>query len=226
MSNPLNETLSALMDDEAEELELRRLLAATPAQPIDQTWSRYQLTRDAMQNNQQALAFAGMDISARVSAAIEQEQAATVHPSSRFSLSRFASAALRPVAGLAVVSAVAKPVAGFAVAASVAMAVVVGVQNSDSLNPGFDASAQPQAVASSRVYPVRGASLQASEGTGGAVLYRNSELPGAVTVSQSLADQQAQQRLEKFMLRHTEQTALDNGQGMISFARVVSFDVE
>ena len=66
-------------------------------------------------------------------------------------------------------------------------------------------------------------SLQAS---GEVVTYTNSALPGGIAASRAAADQEAKNRLQKYMLRHTESAALNNGQGMISFARVASFELE
>ncbi|HBO5115347.1 TPA: anti-sigma factor MucA, partial [Pseudomonas aeruginosa] len=45
----LQETLSAVMDNEADELELRRVLAACGEDAeLRSTWSRYQLARSVM----------------------------------------------------------------------------------------------------------------------------------------------------------------------------------
>ena len=49
MSEKLRESLSALMDDEANELEVERLLREVAAtDDLRQTWVRYHVARDAL----------------------------------------------------------------------------------------------------------------------------------------------------------------------------------
>ncbi len=211
MSEQLRESISVLMDGEADELELRRLLSELSdehKQTVDKTWSRYHLARDVMQGNDQGLAYQHLDISKQVSAAINNEPLAVSDSPS-------------------VASKLFKPVAGFAVAASVAMAVVVGVQSVNSVGPDLNGPTAAQPALASRVYPVQGTSLQAAGGSAsGGVNYHGTELPGGIALSRAAADLEAQKRLEKYILRHTERAALNNGQGMISFARVASYETE
>ena len=98
----LHETLSAVMDNEADELELRRVLAATDDAELRAKWGRYQLARSAMQKETPEL---GFDISGAVAAAIaEDEQVALVEgkkPSRWYQLGRVAVAATVTLAVLA-----------------------------------------------------------------------------------------------------------------------------
>jgi sigma-E factor negative regulatory protein RseA len=206
MSDQLKESVSALMDGEADELELRRLLANENSSPVDNQWSRYHLVRDVLQNNEEAT-FRHLDISKQVAMAVSEQ----------------------PIgAASAVHSQWWRPIAGFAVAASVAVAVVVGVQSTQQIPSGLEngVPAVQAGLASSRVYPVQGSSLQAAEGSGGMITYRETELPGGLAASKAEADQAAQERLDKYILRHTERAALNNSQGVISFARVANFETE
>lgn len=66
----LHESLSAVMDNEADELELRRVLAASENAELRTTWSRYQVARAAMHKE---LLEPRMDIAAAVSAALADE---------------------------------------------------------------------------------------------------------------------------------------------------------
>ncbi|MCQ9422537.1 RseA family anti-sigma factor [Pseudomonas sp. LJDD11] len=66
----LQESLSAVMDNEADELELRRVLNAIDDAETRATWSRYQVARAAMHKE---LLMPHLDISAAVSAAIADE---------------------------------------------------------------------------------------------------------------------------------------------------------
>jgi sigma-E factor negative regulatory protein RseA len=67
----LHESLSAVMDNEADELELRRMLAGDNPE-LRATWSRYQLARAAMHKE---LIEPRLDIAAAVSAALADEAA-------------------------------------------------------------------------------------------------------------------------------------------------------
>jgi sigma-E factor negative regulatory protein RseA len=64
----LNESLSALMDNEVSELELQRLLKASGNGELQAVWGRYQLARSALQGDMCLLA--DSQFSASVSAAI------------------------------------------------------------------------------------------------------------------------------------------------------------
>lgn len=213
MSDQLRESVSALMDGEANDLELKRLLTSSgnAKGTVDEVWSRFHLIQDVMQDNEQSTAFRHLDISSRVGDAIRQQSTIKQHHRQWF-----------------------KPIAGFAVAASVAAGfVVLGIQPQESLSPNLEntAPATEQPAVASRVYPVplqsqvsgQGGSMQASGNVvGGASVL----LPAGSTASLQQADAEAQQRLEKYLLRHTERAALNNGQGLMSFARVADFDPE
>ncbi|WP_286787070.1 MULTISPECIES: RseA family anti-sigma factor [unclassified Pseudomonas] len=107
----LLESLSAVMDNEADELEVRRVLAATSEDAeLRATWSRYAMARAVIRNEP---IMPKLDIASAVSAALANEEAPVVTTP----------------------AAVAKPKAGrwsaisrVAVAASVTVAVLAGVR--------------------------------------------------------------------------------------------------
>ena len=66
----LQESLSAVMDNEADELELRRVLNAVDDAETRATWSRYQIARAAMHKE---LLMPKLDIASAVSAALADE---------------------------------------------------------------------------------------------------------------------------------------------------------
>ena len=115
----LQESLSAVMDNEADELELRRVLAASDDAELRATWSRYQMARAVMHRE---LLEPRLDIAAAVSAALADE-AVPVQP---------ARAPWRMLGRVAV-------------AASVTLAVLAGVRfyNQDEL-AGPQLAQQPQ----------------------------------------------------------------------------------
>lgn len=67
----LQESLSAVMDDEADELELRRVLADSEDAQVRATWSRYQVARAAMHKE---LLIPTLDLTAGINAALSAEQ--------------------------------------------------------------------------------------------------------------------------------------------------------
>lgn len=125
MSKVNRESLSALMDGEASELEIRRLLRED-SNELGELWTRYHRQRSALHNERE---FSGMDVSGSVRAALSDEQ-----PLRQPVLSDWR-----------------KPLGGLAVAASVAALVVFGLGG----NPRSDlplAANQPVAEQGSRVY--------------------------------------------------------------------------
>lgn len=95
----LQESLSALLDNETDELELRRLLAASGDGETRATWARYQVARAAMHKE---LLLPHLDLAAKVSAALADEPQAKVERRLPWSgLGRLAVAASVTVAVLA-----------------------------------------------------------------------------------------------------------------------------
>jgi len=111
MSDSLRESISALVDDEAQELELHRVLASMDSdEELRQIWRRYQ-TASFTIKRQMDCRF-DLDISERVSSALADEPAVEMEiPTEK---SRFGR--------------VLKPVLSMAVAASAAFLVIFAVQ--------------------------------------------------------------------------------------------------
>ncbi|KIC82048.1 sigma-E factor negative regulatory protein [Pseudomonas sp. C5pp] len=94
----LQESLSAVMDNEADELELRRVLNAVDDAETRATWSRYQVARAAMHKE----LLPNLDIASAVSAALADEAVpAKVKKGPWRSIGRLAVAASVTVAVLA-----------------------------------------------------------------------------------------------------------------------------
>lgn len=73
----LRESLSALVDGEATELEARRVLANIDSdEEVRATWSRYHVASRAMSGEPSA--FSGVDLSAKISAALADEPAHSI----------------------------------------------------------------------------------------------------------------------------------------------------
>lgn len=196
------ESLSALFDDEAQDLEVRRLLRemendfsatgddgeGSPAgNTLSDRWYRYQLARGAIHGEP---LFDASDFAGRVSAAIDAEPALTG-----------SSGGWRRALG------------SFAVAASVTVAVVLGGQqlalvtaDGDAV-PGRVAPLPVGVVNTSGAIPVR-----ASFGTGA--------LPALQPADRTAYRELARQRLRVYSQEHAEHASLNTPQGMLPFARV------
>jgi len=202
MSDRLRESVSALLDGEADELELRRLLASAQQDEVRSAWRDYHLQRDSLAGVD--MRFAHLDISGRLQAALADEKTPTV--SGRWW----------------------RPLTSVAVAASVAAVVAVGVRNFNtapsSVVPGSAAEVAQvptAAPAAGRVYPAQPGPTLGNV----AVSAQLSDVPALQPVSLN-PDELAQERLQRYLLRHTERAALTNGQGLINFVRVSQLQPE
>jgi sigma-E factor negative regulatory protein RseA len=195
MNEKLRESLSALLDDEANELEIQRLVSQVETEPeLRQTWRRYNITRQAMAGQ---LPFLAVDISERVREQVHQVKSEAGSPGLRQRMLR--------------------PLASFAVAASVAATVVIGGQQIASLGGVDQPAGGTQAVAASAspvglVNSLGATTVQASYGTRAVPVLQ----PATRTAYRELA----RQRMDRYMQEHAEQAALNSPQGLIPFARV------
>ena len=216
------EVLSALMDGEAQDLELRRVLKDEGSGELLEVWRRFQLAKTALHEPSDSLAFAKLDISAAVSAEIaddatafgqvdeSQESIETALPANVFSLRQ---------------NVFVKPLASLAVAASMAAVVVLGFGGDGLLQGAPSVSVVPSAqLADGRVYlgtdSFRGNSVGGVNVRANAVSvprYENVEAAPEV-------DQESLERFQRYLLKHSEKAALNNGQGMVNYARTVHIE--
>lgn len=189
----LRESISALVDGEADELELRRILASADMQEVRGAWRGYHAQRDMLAGAD--MRFAHFDISQSVQAAL----AAEAIPSVAVGGNRWW-----------------RPLASVAVAASVATVVVMGARG---LNSTSNDNAMAQSTVSAGVFPVfsDAASGHVSNVAVGAAMMSSPAIAQPAALD---PDQFARQRLQQYLLRHTERAALNNAQGVISFSKV------
>ena len=190
----LQESLSAVMDNEADELELRRVLNAFDDTETRATWSRYQVARAAMHKE---LLLPQLDISAAVSAALADE--ATPVKADR--------SAWRSLGRLAV-------------AASVTVAVLAGVRlyNQDEISGAQLAAQQPvqQGLIAPQVQGpavLAGYNESADQATG----------PMANGVLQGQSGWQ-DQRLPGYLRQHTQEAAVKGTESALPYARAASME--
>lgn len=116
MSDHQQETISALMDNEVSELELRSLLKRLPEdQQSGEQWQRYHLASSVLRQDESPVV---MDISSSVMAALDDEPTYTMKPGADTSATR--KIGWREY--------LLKPVASMAMAASVTAVVILGAQ--------------------------------------------------------------------------------------------------
>jgi len=204
VNGPLREMISAVVDGEASEFEYRRVLESVDDAGVTALLGRHYAVRAVARREAQLLCPPALTASILAALAAQAPAAA---PRWRM------------------------PVAGVAVAASVCMAAVFGLR---ALAP------QPAGVAPSALVASSAASGAASLGelgrpgglpvpvAGPAVpVGFVSALPapgGALQHAGASPDQLAEQRLRLFMVDHVQNAALNTNQGMLPYARVVSYE--
>ena len=191
----LHESLSAVMDNEADELELRRVLAAEGDMEMRSTWSRYQIARAAMHKE---LIEPRLDIASAVSAAIADEPTiASVKPQ------RFAW----------------RNVGRLAVAASVTVAVLAGVRlYKQSEVAGPQIAQQPAQPAIVAPLANQGPAVLAGYSQAAAP---EAQVQGA----QSATEEWHEKRLPDYVRQHAQQAAFGGGtEGALPYARAASVE--
>ena len=194
----MSESLSALMDDEANELELERVLAqVSQDRDLRRSWMRYNVAQQAGQGSQ--IACLDWDISERVKSSLEVLNATDPESAG----TGFQQRMLRPFVSLAV-------------AASVAATVVIGGQQLaliGSKDPyDYGRSVATNASPVGMLNSLGATPVQASYGMQAVPILE----PATSRAYQELA----LQRQRKYMQEHAEQAALNAPQGLIPFARV------
>lgn len=208
MSDKHLEELSALMDGEASELEVRRVLGNIGKdQALRQKWSRYQLAGSVLRGETQGRAeqWQGMDLSARVAQAIEAEPAL------------IADAALKKRLGAGLM----RPLTNMAVAASVSAAVILGWQNIQSpapTVPGPVATTLPSASIGG-MQPAGGNGLMQVAQGGSTSLRSAPSLSRQDIIRYNPA---VDDELNEYLISHSGNAAVNTASGVAPYARVVA----
>ncbi len=234
----LAESLSALMDNQASELEIQRLMKALDTDPdLKSTWSRYQVASAGLKGDLPVMA--SSDFASRVSAAIDAEETYSLQP--KVASANHAAANEDRSANTSG-NVVAMPMRWWqqagrvAVAASVAGALVVGVQQYQSAVPQTAEIAANTPVAS----PVATTEAKAAN------LPSGINAPGlsarTVAVQSGYESRPHENRRVMFVPRqqaapvynedvsvyvnqliqeHTDNASLNGGQGMLPYTRVI-----
>ena len=205
----LDQSLSALMDGEATDMELHRLLKeVSEGSELRDKWKRYHMVSSALKGD---AAITPIDYSAAISAAIDEE------PSHRQSaLAGFVGSAGR-----------------FAIAASVALVVVLGVQQ---LNSPLDSVAPVSEFAGieqvdeenvgpaiqfpSGFQPIINARTVSAGGNNKSSQFVTPVIEVRQQAERNYSEAQLRAYMNDVMARHSNHAALNSNQGMLPFARL------
>lgn len=209
-NDALSESLSALLDSEHSELDLRRVLKAAQSDTfVADKWHRLHLARNIIQR--QPASVVDPSFLEGVRAVIEEESVPVVHVESRFALSRYTGK--------------------IAIAACTTLAVLLGSQY---LQPDDDASTADAHVVTStggqavvpngfELPPLQARTVSGvtniNRNTAPAALpintYRRAQPQADVVLSPELKEQ-----LNRMLLKHTEKASANGGLGVMPFTRI------
>ncbi|PCJ90848.1 MAG: hypothetical protein COA46_10000 [Porticoccaceae bacterium] len=205
----IKESLSALMDGQADELEVRRVLkAVSENDELRDTWRRHQMAAAAMRRE---LPRQVVDYSVAIRNAIEDEQS---------------------YGGQTAIQRFIKPLGRFAVAASVAIVALVGIQQ---YNQPIDTEVSlatineipvnidmPQLRTSAEfgIPPVTARTVSASNNPEQGYTAPRTVIQVREVTPDKVTREQVQAYLNNLMLQHTEHAAMNTNQGMLPFARM------
>ena len=196
MTEQLKESLSAVMDGEADEFEIRRVLNEAADDPeLRGVWERYHLIRSCMRGEGRTLGAGADKLGARFwtqidadEAAVTDDSGASAHPATHRLRADWTTWGQR--------------VAGVAVAAGVAAAVIMGFQ----LQVGDDAAVSTAKVAVVEQAPPASMALFDDE-------VRDQAVPAGLDL----------QRAHAYMLHHARHVALNN-RSVVSFVKVAAYE--
>lgn len=226
----LAESISALMDNQASELELQRILKASEQDAeIKAIWARYQIAGAVLRGEQTPLVMS--DFAARVSAAIDGEDALSVqtdaastsHPQTAhksqqglwYQLGRVALVA--SVAGgmiLGVNHLNLTPSSGNQIASNVVTAPAQAPIDTISLPSGFNSPALNTRTVSVQT------GYEARPQEGRHVNFQPRQ-PNSV-----VSDDEVSRYVNQMIKAHSDNAAMNSGQGVLPYARVIITDEE
>lgn len=200
----LKQSLSALIDNEADELELRRVLNASNDPEVRASWSRYQIARAAMHSEPFSVQ---SDLSASIMAAIDAEPALNVNMPEQ------------PAAEVRAKNVYRAPWLGrLAVAASVTLAVLGGVRfyNQDAVQQEAMVAQNEQRLPAS----------SQSQNQSPVVLASYSAQGEKAPAAQAVSGEEAwyERRLPNYLRQHAQQASVNQTESGLPYARAASLE--
>ncbi|MDG5498272.1 sigma-E factor negative regulatory protein [Marinobacter sp. BGYM27] len=196
MDDRLKETLSAMMDDQADELAIRRLLSRAELPEVRQQWQRWQSMQSLMHDDRRA--FATLDVSAAVQDALSEKTATSVAvatPQARQVQSRSAR---------------------WSAVAAVSFALLVGFGAGSQW--GFSSpEASAELALSAEPYASNGSGAD-SLGLGKVATNK----AGVPEIALQGLDARQRERMSRYLLEHAQHNSVGMGYGSMGYARVAS----
>lgn len=191
MSDSLRESISALVDDEAQELELHRVLSNMEKdEQLRATWKRFQVASFSMKRQMDCRY--DLDISGRVSAALADEPSIEIESS--IEKSRFGG--------------ILKPLLSTAVAASAAFLVVFAVQMGGQDEAGVPVAAGDQPLITNLVAGTNG--IDDVNGANGHIIAVSPEVMTPV-----------EKRIQSLIENHAQQASMSQNRGVMPYTQLV-----
>ena len=205
-------------------------------------WNRYHVAQSVLQKQPETLqpALMRVDMSARISAALDEEDAHSAAEQQSDKDSATKDSATKDSAAKGGMG-WGRQAGSLAIAASVTLFTVFGVRLYDSTTgvgnlqtPELAQHVNYSALPTANVVATSGPEIRQSTVPGqGLSIDRNSAystdqrliLSGNLEQAQR-NQQEVQRRMDSYLLRHAENAALNNSQGMLPLARVKAFEVE
>lgn len=224
----LAESISALMDNQASELELQRILKASEQDAeVKATWSRYQIAsaaiRGELKRGEQA-PIVMPDFAARISAAIDEEDALVEQPLStpvtkspqgwRYQLGRVALVA--SVAGGMILGVGELNVATVStqIASNAPVVAPAPIDNAVSLPSGINGP----------ILNTRNVAVQTGYETRPQENRRVTFQPRQANTA--VSDEEVSRYVNQMINAHSDNAAMNSGQGVLPYARVIITDEE
>jgi len=194
MTDRNKESLSALMDGEADELEMRRVLNQLEKDDeLAACWKSYHLMGSLMRDE----SFDSIDLTLGINKALDGEDTLNQAPVTSTPIKTHESSNLKTSR-----AAWYKPLTSVAVAASVTFAVLIGVQ---SIEPDNGLG-----LADAQMLPA----LQSKQG----------ELTASnLSLEEQQQLEAAQQQLQEYVLQNPADPSIEKKEGVLPFARIVEF---
>lgn len=217
------ESISALMDNQASELELQRILKASEQDPaVKATWARYQMASAVMRGEQTLLTMP--DFASRISAAIAEEDSHSTGGQSSAKQKQQQKGWFYQLGRVALV-------------ASVAGGMILGVQQIGStgsaggLEMAGNTATAPTTVAPAVSIPAgfkapmintRNVAVQTGYETRPQESRRVTFQPRQE--SSTVSDEEVTRYVNQMIKAHSDNAAMNSGQGVLPYARVIMTD--
>jgi len=208
MNVKTRESLSALLDDEADDLELRRILAQAHDDELLDVWQRYHQVQAGL--NSEEAAWAHIDLRVDIANALDEPVGTPLPVGEKL------DGATSAVSGKARV-----PWWGGAIAASVAFAVILTVQTVGLNDPGVT----PLAEVSDNTGTNTGSTTHNNNTASVAPVDAYAAIDVAAVNAVEFSPEH-EQRLNAYLMKHAGNAALNGERSIVPYARLTSFEPE